>query len=135
MKNADSIKIESRLENVVLVANAISAFCHSIQLDENITYQIETCVVEAVNNAIIHAYQNQPKHIVTIKWQMLNKEIRITIQDCGMMMKRIPADKPVSLEMESGRGWYIMRQWMDDVSYNSKSGNNYLILKRSIDLI
>ena len=52
-------KIQSELEQVSLVSVSIAAIAKQIGLDDMTSYQVETCLVEAINNAIIHAYQKQ----------------------------------------------------------------------------
>jgi len=47
-------------------------------------------------------------------------------------MEKIPEDTLVAPEAESGRGWFIMRQWMDKVDYISNEQFNSVILQKTI---
>jgi len=131
-KRKINLEITSRLENVANVANQITQFCSQIGLDEMTVYQIETCIVEAVNNAIIHAYSRQPDKIVKILGRIDSNTLIIEVIDKGKTMQQMPANKPVSIEQESGRGWYIMRQWMDEADYESVDRVNCVRLKKRI---
>ena len=126
------LQIDSRLELVAEVATAISNYCQALKLDKQICFQIELCAVEAINNAIIHAYQNQPDHQVDIEWWFDSPCLFIKISDSGLRMQKMPEDKLVPPDAESGRGWFIMRQWMDEVAYTSDGNCNSLVLQKLI---
>ncbi len=55
-----ALTIDSRLEQVAFVGLASRAWGQYIGLSQPLGQQVETCLVEAVNNAILHAYRNQP---------------------------------------------------------------------------
>ncbi len=127
-----SFDIESLLERVSLVGIAISALCREHRMDDTACFQMETCVVEAVNNAIIHAYENKAGNNVHIEWLMQDKQLTITISDTGKTMIQPIPEKLVAAESESGRGWFIMQQWTDSVRYTSIDGVNTTLLEKLI---
>ena len=57
-----TITTESRLENIDLLSAAIRGLCESAALPAADIDRIELCVVEALNNVVLHAYCNQPGH-------------------------------------------------------------------------
>ncbi len=99
--------------------------------------RIELCLVEIVNNAVEHAYTNQPGHIVETVVHLSETAVSIVISDWG---KSIPAEKldVSSFEKEdrnspetlhsSGRGIYIVKSLMDEVRYSSKEGKNSFLM-------
>jgi serine/threonine-protein kinase RsbW len=127
-----SLQIDSRLECVAGLGHRIKALCHEQGMDEMNSYQVQTAVTEAINNAIIHAYDNRPGYKVSLNWTLLDQTICIEVSDEGKRMTIIPLDVEPSLEAETGRGWWIMRRWMDQVDYVSKNGLNRLIMYRKI---
>ncbi|MFT5506420.1 MAG: serine/threonine-protein kinase RsbW [Gammaproteobacteria bacterium] len=126
------LQIDSRLECVAGLGARINALCCEHGMDEVNSYQVQTAVTEAVNNAIIHAYDNQPGHRVSLDWTLQDQIICIEVSDEGKRMPKIPPDIKPSPEAESGRGWWIMRRWMDQVDYASGNGQNRLIMYRKI---
>ena len=126
------IQIDSRLDCVAQLGLRIKGLCCEHGVDEMNSYQVQTAVTEAINNAIIHAYDNQPGHKVTLEWTLKNRNIRIEVSDEGKRLSKIPPDIEPSPEAESGRGWWIMRRWMDQVDYVSSDGVNRLIMYRKI---
>ena len=127
-----SLEIDSRLDCVAPVGERINSLCREHGLDEGNCYQIRTAVTEAVNNAIIHAYGNQHGHRVAVDWSLLDQTICIQVSDKGKRMSQIPPDLEPPPEAENGRGWWIMRRWMDQVDYVSSNGLNRLIMYRKI---
>lgn len=123
-------KISSDLNQVSLVSISISAIAKQIALDEMTCYQVETCVVEAINNAIIHAYQKQAGNDVIIECHISSEQLQIFVCDYGQRMESpIPdASLAVDPQQEGGRGWFIMQQWMDKVDYMSANGMNKVCL-------
>jgi len=49
-------------------------------------------------------------------------------------MNQIPPDIEPSPEAESGRGWWIMRRWMDKIEYKTIGEHNMVILQKQISL-
>lgn len=126
------LQIDSRLDCVAHLGVRIKALCCEQGMDEMNSYQVQTAVTEAINNAVIHAYDNQAGHKVTLKWTLQDQTIRIEVSDEGKRLSKMPPDIEPSPEAESGRGWWIMRRWMDQVNYVSSDGVNSLIMYRKI---
>jgi len=136
-----NLAIVSQLDSVSEVGSTVSIWCRELGMDDEQSFQIEICTVEAVNNSIIHAYQNKPDEQVHIECRVVydtsiqnSKLISIKISDTGQAMTQAIPDKLVSQDNESGRGWYIMKQWTDSVHYSSIDGVNTTTLEKSIEL-
>jgi serine/threonine-protein kinase RsbW len=127
-----TLRIDSRLDCVSLVGVSINALCREHGLDEMASYQVQSATIEAVNNAILHAYDSQPGHSVDVDWLLQDDVVRIDIADRGKTMVRLPPDREPPPEAESGRGWWIMRRWMDHATYSSAGGLNRVSLYRRI---
>jgi serine/threonine-protein kinase RsbW len=134
-----TFRIDSRLEHVALVGVAVRAICAAIPLDDDEAASVELCVVEAVNNAIEHAYAEagQP---VEVDLVLSNDALDITVRDRGRHMDwpRACADADAYAAdalCEGGRGLFIMRSLMDRVSYRSAGQWNELAMhKRLVSL-
>lgn len=124
--------IDTRLENVSLVGCAVKALCQQQGMDDMSCYQVQTSLVEGINNAIIHAYQYEPNREIRIDWEVLEENLCLKVTDWGKAMESLPPDREPSADAESGRGWWIMRRWMDKVDYVSDPNGNRLILLRRI---
>lgn len=132
------IEIDSRLELAATAGKAAQDACAALSLSEQAGYQVRTCVVEAVNNAILHAYDNQPGWPVTVHFAVTDDALVIEVRDCGRSMPASPAapepKEPADLDCLTvgGRGWSIMRAWMDDATYETVAGTNIVRLVKRI---
>lgn len=120
MRNTMEIKFSALSQNESFARVTVGAFV--AQLDptmEEIT-EIKTVVSEAVTNAIIHGYHNQPEGMVYISVTLENGGIELTIKDEGIGIDNIDeARQPLyttkpDLE-RSGMGFTIMENFMDEI--------------------
>lgn len=126
------MEIDSRLEAASLIGTCIGALCLDAGLDDMAAYQVQTCVIEAVNNAIIHAYAREPGHRVEVCWTHDASRLSIQVSDAGETMTEMPPEVEPDPLAESGRGWWIMRQWMDRADYTTEHGRNRVTLLKSL---
>ena len=128
-----TMRIDSRLENVCLVARSARVICAGAGFDDGTGCAIELCVVEAVNNAIEHAYAREPGHVVEVALAFAAAAVRVEVRDRGRRMDwpaaRARADDYAPDLAERGRGIVIMRSLMQDVSYRTVDGCNVLSMK------
>lgn len=133
--------ITSDLRNVPLIGQAIQRLCSLTPLSDVDAHQIALCVVEAVNNAIVHAYGREAEHEVQVIFDQHSDRLIVQICDAGQAMdpKHLapqtssPLDfDPHCLERipERGMGLAIIRKTMDEVTYTTSHGRNILTLTR-----
>jgi serine/threonine-protein kinase RsbW len=126
------LSIDSKLSDVALVGHAVRGVCAYSPLSEEIYNEMEVCVVEAVNNAITHAYRRQNGFRVDTAITLYHDRIAFEISDFG---EAIEDFSPRTLEFdpeeigsipENGMGLFIIETIMDEVSYRSEEGRNTL---------
>jgi serine/threonine-protein kinase RsbW len=134
MKNARTLhmSIESKLSDVSLLGHAVRGVCACSPLDEESYGEMEVCVVEAVNNAIAHAYKHDNGFRVETSVTLHHDKIAFEISDCGKSMEDFA---PRTLEFdpedigsipENGMGLFIIETIMDEVTYRTENGRNTL---------
>ncbi|GFO54620.1 serine-protein kinase RsbW [Geomonas sp. Red276] len=130
------LSIESKLSDVALIGHAVRGVCACSPLAEETYGEMEVCVVEAVNNAISHAYKNQSGNLVETAVTLHHDRISFEISDSG---RAIEDFAPRTLEFdpevigsipENGMGLFIIETLMDEVSYRSENGRNTLAFCR-----
>ena len=126
-------EIDSRLECVSMVGISMAALCKHYDIDETICFQMETCAIEAINNAIIHAYEKKTDRKVWIEWSLQQNVLTISVIDNGIAMSQAIPNTLVNPEKESGRGWFIMKQWTDSIDYSSSNGKNTVTLRKILN--
>lgn len=141
MKAANMIRliIDSRLENVSLVGGAVRGIANTLCMDSTTSYQLELCVVEAVNNDIKHAYHCQAGHSVEIDVLLYPDRLTFKIYNRGKSMNPAKVElfsfDPSKIETlpEGGMGLYILNSLMDEVHYETINGQNILTLVKYVN--
>ncbi len=127
-ENRITLTLDSRLEDVFLAGLAVRGICLYTPLAPCDARQVELCVVEAVTNAVKHAYGEMAGNEVRIEVSLGPDRITISVGDKGRSMGNIALTEPVrerdDLENlpESGFGLFIIRSVMDLVSYGTEEG-------------
>lgn len=125
MKNEMNLRFSARSENESFARVTVAAFIAQLDPTMDELTEIKTVVSEAVTNAIIHGYENNPDGMVYIQVKTEDGLVEMTIKDEGIGIKnldeaRMPlfTTKP---ELErSGMGFTIMENFMDEVEIESE---------------
>jgi serine/threonine-protein kinase RsbW len=128
-----TLSIESQFENVFLIGLAINRIASSIPVSEQLAFEMEVAVLEAVNNAVEHAHGHQRNKHVTVRVQLDSDRIQFTVADRGA-----PIDFEAAMagsekgesegELERGRGLQVINALMDEVRYERKRETNQISL-------
>lgn len=103
----------------------------SININKTTLFDIRLCLEEAFVNALKHGNKNNAGLPVNIEYSISEEEFKISIKDsgAGFNYRKIP-DPTVNKNLlkTKGRGVYLIRYLMDEVSYN-KTGNKITMVK------
>ena len=120
-----NLKIESNIKNLRVVENAIDEFISEIGIKDDNYGKILVSTLEAVNNAILHGNNSNPKKFVNIAIVFNNSELKIKVTDegHGFRPEKVPdPTTPTNIGQINGRGIFLMLHLADKISY-SKRGN------------
>jgi serine/threonine-protein kinase RsbW len=120
------LKIESVMNNLRIIENAIDEVTNTVGINQDNYGKILVATLEAVNNAITHGNKANPQKIVDVEISFDNNEMIITVTDEGLGFNpaSIPdPTMPENIEELSGRGVFLMRKLADSISFNEK-GNS-----------
>lgn len=126
MKNEMFVQFLSVSENESFARVTVGAFIAQLDPTMDELTEIKTVVSEAVTNSIIHGYNNEPNHYISISCKInKNNEIELSIKDDGIGIGNIEeARQPLFTskpELErSGMGFTIIENFMDSVEVISK---------------
>ncbi len=138
-----TFRVPSDLAEVPAAADRIKAAWAMMGIGEDEAIALEICVVEAVTNAIEHAYGGKPGNWVDVTTWLTGATLTTQVRDLGTAMdtKRLASAKPLDFDPddiealpERGMGLSIMTQVMDEVTYEAHSGSNTLTLKKAVSL-
>lgn len=132
-----TLRIDSQLDQVFLIGLSVRAIGAAAGLDHEEAGAVELCVVEAVNNAIEHAYREQPGSVVEVEMALAATALRIEVRDRGRRMDwaaacALPDAHAAEHLAEGGRGVLIMRSLMDGLSYHTADGWNVLRMVKQL---
>lgn len=127
MKNEMFVEFSSVSVNESFARVTVGSFIAQLDPTMDELTEIKTVVSEAVTNAIIHGYNNDPNHLVSISCVLQDGEIELTIKDMGIGIGDVEeARQPLYTskpELErSGMGFTIIENFMDSVEVVSNSG-------------
>ena len=136
-ENEMTLEFPSKSANESFARAAVA--CFAAQLDPNMEElnDIKTAVSEAVTNAIVHGYNNNPDSEVVIKAETDHNSITVEIIDYGVGIPDVAeAVKPFYTsrpnEERSGMGFTIMKSFMDEFDLKSRTGLTSVKMKKII---
>ena len=99
--------------------------------------QLNLAIEEAVVNIMNYAYPSGTKGEIRIEAQLFSDTLRFTISDSGKPFAptaKEEVDTTLSAEERpiGGLGIHLIRQLMDNISYERKDGKNILRLSKNI---
>jgi serine/threonine-protein kinase RsbW len=142
--NVVFLEVPGRLEYRDMVLRTVSASCKLVipkvharrsRYSEFATH-IVSAVGEAYNNIVIHGYSGREPGSIQVRIENCHEWIRVTIMDTGASFDPSQA-RPPDLEAlpESGLGVYIMRSFVDEMTYvpGAADSPNVLTLLKRLD--
>jgi stage II sporulation protein AB (anti-sigma F factor) len=124
VKNEMNLQFSALSQNESFARVTVAAFIAQLDPTMDELTEIKTVVSEAVTNAIIHGYENDPNGIVFISVTLEDGVIDLMIRDEGIGIADIEeARQPLyttTPELErSGMGFTIMENFMDEMNVES----------------
>lgn len=131
------LTIESKIDDIALLAQAVKAICQTVVKDETVLHNLVLCLVEAVTNVIKHTYHQKLGNFIDVKITVDDHYIAFEISDTGEKCE-LPIPKEelgydqldiISLP-ESGMGLFLIHKIMEEVSLRQRDGKNVLLMKK-----
>lgn len=123
MKNNQlHLTFSSIAENVGIARLLIASIGAQLDLPLNDIEELKVAVSEAVSNAIIHGYQNDPHHIIYLELDIAANTLTIVVKDegCGIANIEQAMQPAYSTDPERmGLGFVFMQSFMDELQVES----------------
>ncbi len=140
-KNSMELSFDSKSQNESLARSVAAAF--SAQLDPTIAEltDIRTAISEAVTNAIVHGYGNDPTKKVYMRCTAEDGLLAFVIEDKGKGIENVELAMQPFYTTEpglerSGMGFSVMEAFMDGVIVESELGQGTRVtLKKNISAV
>lgn len=138
IKNQMKLSFLSVPENLPLARVTAASFAAQLDFTLEDLEDIKVAISEAVSNSIIHGYENDSNHTVSVVCTIYDDILEVTIEDEGKGIADISqAMEPAySTDPERmGLGFTFMQSFMDrlDVQSNVNKGTRVVMTKRLHD--
>lgn len=114
------LNFPSDIGNLRLVEKAIDELSIELDLSDELYGNVLVATMEATNNAIIHGNNSDPDKEVKIEINLLEKELKVLIEDQGKGFDHMNIPDPTApenLEKINGRGIFLMERLSDEILY------------------
>lgn len=131
------LTIGSRLENLAVVHSLIEGLSRQYEIDDETTTALQIAVIEAGTNAIQHGNVFARDKLVRFEFRMAPGEVCVWVADFGKGFDphKVPDPTGESALLDPhGRGLYLMRSMVDDVSFETRKDHGTTVcLKKRCD--
>jgi serine/threonine-protein kinase RsbW len=127
-----TLVVPSDLRMLSVVRAFVEAVCQSCDLDKRALHAVILATGEAVSNVIRHAHRDKPEAQLQICCQASDEAFEVSLLDEGepFDITAVPHLNPGELRI-GGRGVYLMRALMDELSCGrAEHGNVLRMVKR-----
>ncbi len=123
VKNRIILEFDGRPENVSLSRVTVAALATQLSVTISELEEIKVATSEAVSNAIIHGYQNNPEKTVRLVCTLYEDWLEVEVKDEGVGIKDIKQALQPAFSSDPermGLGFVFMQSFMDEVVVDSK---------------
>ena len=132
------IKIANNTAEIARLADFVEELGVELGLSPAVTMNIDLALEEAVINIILYAYPQDQLHEITLKVTSSGEHLLFLLTDRGMSFDptQVP-DADITLPLEErpvgGLGIFLIRQIMNEVTYERIGEENKLTMKKKIE--
>lgn len=128
---------KAELKNLSHFRNFVAESCRLFQVEEEITESMKMAADEICSNVILHGYQGLPAGDLTVTVEYHESEVRIVTEDAGHPFHPEVTSGPdlgndINKRKIGGLGIYMVKELMDEIVHERKSGKNHLTFKKYI---
>ncbi len=135
--NEMKVRLRAVSENESVARAVVSAFVATLNPQVEELSDLRCAVSEAVTNAIVHAYPQQPGHVYISVRLYEPRQVSVEVSDSGIGIADIAkAREPFfttgQTEERCGMGFLVMESVCDEVTVKSRVGRGTRVLLRKI---
>mgnify|MGYP002247042725 CR=1 FL=1 len=135
-----SITEEAKIENIAVITDFVNSILEANGCSAKVQMEIDIAIDEIFGNIAYYAYTPKTgEATVQVEIKNFPERLELTFIDKGIPYNPLENKDPdVTLDIEKenrGLGIFLVKEMMDEVSYEYADGKNILKLKRFIDFI
>jgi len=131
MYNLAKLEFKSLPANVAFARVTVATFASQLDFALNDLEEIKVAVSEAVANAIIHGYNNQPEGIIGLTMTIKDTTLELRVEDSGKGIADIKKAMQPSYSTDPermGLGFVFMQSFMDSLHVESFPGKGTVVV-------
>ena len=123
--------LPSRLELLGIVDKLVEGLTEQMQFEDVDRDAIAISVIEAGTNAIQHGHALEAGQLVDMIFEIQENGLVVTVHDEGPGFEPVQENEPSPPDLLStrGRGIFIMRSMMDEVTFDFSKGTTVRLVK------
>lgn len=136
--NLKSITAEAKIENIALVTDFVNSILEKNECSMKVQMEIDIVIDEIFSNIAYYAYApGSGEATVQVEIEDSPKRLELVFIDRGIPYNPLENKDPdVTLDIEErkigGLGIFLVKEMMDEVSYEYADGQNILKLKKNL---
>ena len=126
---------KASMTRLPLFRNFMQEVCQELDLDEDLTQSVKLAVDEICSNLIQYGYEGMEAGEIHLSVRDQDPLLEIILEDTGHPFDPATLDPPdLSENFEDrkigGLGIHLVKESMDEISYESSEGSNVLVLRK-----
>jgi sigma-B regulation protein RsbU (phosphoserine phosphatase) len=132
------ITIKSRMPEIAAVNEKFEAFAEEFGIPATVAMKFNVIFDELLNNIVTYAYRDDDEHDIEVRMKLVGKRLTVTITDDGVPFNPLSEEAPdIAAPLEEreigGLGIHLVRNLIDDVTYQRQIGKNVMTLTRHLE--
>jgi anti-sigma regulatory factor (Ser/Thr protein kinase) len=140
MNTSGSLTFELRnhLSELATLSEKMEGVGQALGLSRKCLFEINLALDELFTNIISYGFPDQSEHFIQVNVSAERGVLTVVLEDDGIAFNpvaRIPPELPCTLDecKVGGLGIHLVKNLMDEVTYERRTGANVLTLKKSIE--
>jgi sigma-B regulation protein RsbU (phosphoserine phosphatase) len=136
-ENDLTIRIKNELTELQKVDQALEQYSKLHLLPVEVSNAISLALDEIITNVVSHGYQDHEEHFIDVRITLAEQQLSLIIEDDGMAFDPLETASPDTLSgLEDrpigGLGIHLVRNVMDEVTYDYRNERNCLVMKKML---
>ena len=132
------LSVANRLEEIDRLNEAFNAFAEQNAIPTAARRSANIVFDELLNNVITYAFGDAVDHTIRVAVELNDNRLMITISDDGKPFNPFQTDPPdtallIAERGVGGLGVHLVRNMMDEVSYNRRTDRNVVTLVKYLE--
>jgi serine/threonine-protein kinase RsbW len=130
-----TVRVPTDLQAVEEAVDVIARHCLASGLGARAArFNLRVALSEALSNAIVYGNGLDPSKSVDVRVEVAHRDIAVHVSDQGAGFDHTSLPDPTlpdRVDLPDGRGLFLIRQLVDNVSFNDRGNAICMILRRA----